>query len=249
MAKPQESPDCPFNVATLQLARSLARLHQRLRGELAKAQSGDTVLVPAGKARAALGHIAILVAFLGYELDPSSLRPIKTQPRLGWSGSLPVPTLQTARSLIRLHQRLRGELAKRKAGEALLVDIKRANRAMIAIEALMPILGVDFDASILRVVLSRKRVGPLGHGYMRSGILAALRVNGSAMTYQELADTLLAKHRKTLTADRYRHFIQKIREAVYNLKIRGGVQPELLTGLRDGISRQRWRLRSRFPPR
>jgi hypothetical protein len=36
---------------------------------------------------------------------------------------------------------------------------------------------------------------------------------------------------------------------VYNLKIRGRVQPELLTGLRDGINRQRWRLRSRLPPR
>lgn len=249
MAKPQESPDCPFNVATLQLARSLVRLHQRLRGELMKAQNGDTVIVLAGTARAALGHIGVLVPFLGYELDPSRLQPIKTEPRLGWSGSLPVPTLQTARSLIRLHQRLRGEIAKQKVGEALLVEIKRAKRTMLAIEALMPILGVDFDASLLRVVLDRKRVGPLGHGYMRSGILAALRVSGSAMTYQELADALLSKHRKTLPADRYRHFLQKIREAVYNLKIRDRVQPELLTGLRDGISRQRWRLRSRLPPR
>ncbi len=249
MAKPQESPYCPFNVATLQLARSLARLHQRLRGELVKAQSGGTVIVPAGTARAALGHIAVLVPFLGNELDPSRIRPIKTEPRLGCPGSLPVPTLQTARSLIRLHQRLRGEFAKQKAGERLLVEIKRAKCTMIAIEALMPILGVDFDASLLRVVRNRKRVGPLGHGYMRSGILTTLRVSGTAMTYQELADALLAKHRKTLPADRYRHFLQKIREAMYNLKIRGRVQPELLTGPRDGFSRQRWRLRSRLPPR
>jgi hypothetical protein len=249
MAKPQESPDCPFSVATLQLARSLVRLHQRMRGELVKAQSGSTVIVPAGPARAALGHIAILVSFLGYELDPGRLRPIRTEPRLDWPGSLPVPTLQTARSLIRLHQRLRGEIAKQKAGETLLVEIKRAKRTMIAIEALMPILGVDFDASLLRVVLNRKRTGPLGHGYLRSGILAALRVRGSAMTYQELADALLAKQHKTLTPDRYRHFLQKTREAVYNLKIRGRVQPELLTGLRDGISRQRWRLRSRLSSR
>jgi hypothetical protein len=249
MAKPQESPDCPFNVATLQLARSLVRLHQRLRGELVKSQSGAAAIVSAVTARASLGHIAVLVPFLGYELDPSKLRPIKTEPRPGWPGSLPVPTLQTARALIRLHQRLRGEVAKHKAGERLLVEIKRAKRTMIAIESLMPILGVDFDASLLRVVLNRKRVGPLGHGYMRSGILAALRVSGTAMTYQELADSLLAKHGKTLPVDRYRHFLQKIREAVYALKIRGRLQPELLTGLRDGVSRQRWRLRSRLPPR
>jgi hypothetical protein len=249
MPKSQESPDCPFNVATLQLARSLVRLHQRLRGELAKAKNGGPVIVPARTARAALGHISILVPFLGYELDPSSLRPITTKPQIGSAGSLPVPTLQTARSLIRLHQRLRGEVAKQKAGERLLVEIKRATRILIAIKALMPILGVDFDASLLRVVRNRKRVGPLGHGYMRSGILAALRVSEIAMTYQELTDALLVKHHKTLTAHRYRHFLQKVREAVYALKIRGRVQPELLTGLRDGVSRQRWRLRSRLPAR
>jgi len=249
MAKPQEILDCPFNVATLQLARSLVRLHQRLRGELVKAQSGAAVIVPASSALAALAHVAVLVPFLGYELDPSTLRPIKTKPRFGSAGSLPVPTLQTARSLIRLHQRLRGEIAKQKAGERLLVEVKRAKRAIIAIEALMPILGVDFDASLLRVVRNRKRVGPLAHGYMRSGILSALRVSGTAMTYQELANGLLAKHHKTLSADRYRHFLQKIREAVYNLKIRGRLQPELLDGLRDGVSRQCWRLRSRLPSR
>ena len=248
MAKTQEIPDCPFNFATLQLARSLVRLHQRLRGEIAKARSGGAVLVPVGTARASLRHVAAIVVFLGYDLDPSRLRPIKTAPKSDWPGLLPVPTLQTARALIRLHQRLRGELAKREAGERFLVDTRRTRRTITAIEALMPLLGIDFDASRLRVVRNRKRVGPFRHGHMRSGILAALRESGASLSYREIADALLIKHRKKLPVDRYRHFLQKIREALYNLKVKGRVQPQLLTGLRDGTSRQRWRLRSRLAP-
>jgi hypothetical protein len=249
MANPPAIRRCPFNIATLQLARALVRMHQRLRGEIIKGQTGSAALVPATTARAALGHVAVLVSFLGYELDPSRLRPIKTQSQAGWPGPLPVPTIQTAQALIRLHQRLRGELTKHKSGERLQVESKRAKRAMIAIEKLMPILGVDFDASRLRVVRNRARVGPLGHGSVRSGILMTLRISGSAMTYRELADALLANYGWTLPADRYRHFLQKVREAAYALKTRGRVQPELLTGLRDGISRQRWSLRSRLPRR
>jgi hypothetical protein len=184
MPRPQSVPRCPFNISTTQVARGLVRIHQRLRGELVKAQSGSTVVVPAAIARPALGHIQVLMSLLGFELDASKLRPIKTQSQAGWPGFLPVPTMQTGRALIRLHQRLRGELAKQQYGEQLLVTIKTVRRAMIAIEALMPILGVDFDESLLRVVRNRVRVSPLGHGGMRAGILSALRMCQKAMTYQ-----------------------------------------------------------------
>jgi hypothetical protein len=48
-----------------------------------------------------------------------------------------------------------------------------------------------------------------------------------------------------LSIGRYRRFRQKIRQACHALAKRGRIEPLLSVGLRDGLTRQRWRIRRR----
>ena len=163
---------------------------------------------------------------------------------------LPVATLQTARGLLRIHARLRGELAKAKDGQDVFLQPDDARAAMGHIAALMPLLGVRFDPSAMKPIRTLPKIGPLGYGDIRAGILAALRASGSWMTYPELVDAVLAKHRVTLDVPAHAHFLQKLREAVHALAGQGAVEKESALKFGDYASVQRCRLSQRlFRPR
>jgi hypothetical protein len=66
----------------------------------------------------------------------------------------------------------------------------------------------------------------LGYGDLRAGILAVLRSAGDWLTYDEIAQAVLAKAGRTLTGPQYRHFLQKLREAAHVLKAKGAVERE-----------------------
>jgi hypothetical protein len=77
--KPQPKP-CPFQIPTTQMARGLIRMHARLRGELAKINLDEEILVPIEEAQAAMVHIEGVLAFIGVDFVPSLIKPIITHP-------------------------------------------------------------------------------------------------------------------------------------------------------------------------
>ena len=170
------------------------------------------------------------------------MKALVERPAATISKALPQPATQAARSLLRLYARLRGELEKAKDGEATLVHADDARRAIHHIASLMPILGVNFEPSALKPVRTHPRVGPLKHGELRAGILAALRASGDWMTYLQMAAAILEKHGITLTLSQHRHFLQKLREAVFALGRKGVLEREKALKPLETKELQRWRL-------
>lgn len=160
--------------------------------------------------------------------------------------ALPIPTTQLAQGLIRLYQRLAGELEKRKTGEAQLLTRDDAQAGMHHIRALLKLLRVDFDPRRIKPRRSRVQIGPLDHGGVRRGILRALKVANRWMTYAEIVDALIVAHDLVLPPDARRHFQQKIREACSILKQGGLIEPELELGPGKEPRRQRWRIAKRL---
>jgi hypothetical protein len=237
----------PFLRHTLLLSRSLIRLHQRLRGEIAKT-TGVLILTP--RAKTAVIHIERLLAFIGVNFCEGALRPvIISGPVTGVTSRLGKPITMTARSLIRLHMRLRGELHKAKIGERPLLAAHDAKSVIRSIEWLLEFFEVDFDPTVLCPVLTRSRRGPFGHGGLRRNIVITLRRSDRWMTYKEIVQALIAAHELKFSHPDYRRFLQKVREALYVMKVRGRVKPKLSIGLKDGRTRQLWRLRARLADR
>ena len=114
---------------------------------------------------------------------------------------LPVPAVQTARALVRLYGRLKGELSKASAGEEVMIPVGDVDLHMSRIIGLMPLLGIDFDPEAVKTVKTRVQVDPLKWGNLRSGTLTVLRHRGDWMTYREIADALLARNRKSQALD------------------------------------------------
>jgi hypothetical protein len=133
---------------------------------------------------------------------------------------LPVPTRQSARALIRIHCRLRGEIEKAKGNVKPLVPRREALATMRHIEAMLKFLGINFDQSALRPTWTVPKVGHLEHGGMRRGILDALR-HGDWLTYREIGKKIVAERRLKLTSKQFHDFLQKLREAMFVMKQRG----------------------------
>src|ERR1700678_3193810 len=134
--------------------------------------------------------------------------------------ALPIPTRQSARALIRLHCRLRGELEKVKGGVKPLVQRREAIATMKHIEAMLKFLGINFDQSALRPTWTVPKVAQLEHGGMRRGILDALR-HGDWLTYREIGKAIVATRSLQLTPKQFHDFLQKLREAMFVMKQRG----------------------------
>lgn len=157
-----------------------------------------------------------------------------------------VATTQTARSLIRIHQLLRGELLKAKDGDDVFVSPADCAQHMANIEGVLRFLDVDFDPSKLKPRRATPKIGPLGYGEVRAGVLAALKRSGNWQTYNEIADEVLRQHGLTLEPAQRRHFLQKLREATHALKSAGAVICEHPLALGNGQAEQRWRLSALF---
>jgi hypothetical protein len=171
----------------------------------------------------------------------------QSQPPSTATFPLPVATTQTARSLIRLHQYLRGELLKREDSEDLLVAHEECRRMMAAIETLLPFLRVNFDPSALKARRAYPKVGPLEYGQIRSGALASLKRAGSWRTYNQVLDDIVTTRRLHLTQRERKHMLQKLREALHALKGAGAVVCERPGArLGDNSFEQRWQLSSMF---
>lgn len=149
---------------------------------------------------------------------------------------------QVARGLLQLHCRLRGELAKAGSGEGQLIPVADAKRYMLHIEALMPLLGVDFDPASLPAIRTRQQIGHLDWGELRTGTLKVLRLNGGWMTYREIMETLLARNRVTLSDHDKTRFLQKVREALFFQMKAGAVEREQVISLGAHDQIQRFRL-------
>lgn len=163
---------------------------------------------------------------------------------------LPIATTQLARGLLRLHSRLRGELAKRADDEELMVDSETATAVLKHVEALVGFLGVRFEPKDLKAIRTRPKIGPLGFGELRLEVLAVLRAHGDWMTYAAIADAIIAKHGLELEPKRHRHFLQKLREAAHALAVEGALERESNLRLGQTTTLQRWRLsRQMFRPR
>jgi hypothetical protein len=130
---------------------------------------------------------------------------------------LPIATRQTARALIRLHCRLRGELLKAERGSEVLVDRKAALTQMAHVEGLLKFLSIRFDQSTLRPLVTVPKVGHLEHGGLRRGILRALKARGTWLTYREITDAIVLDRKLKMTATQHAHFLQAVREAAHAL--------------------------------
>ena len=162
---------------------------------------------------------------------------------------LPIPTVQTARALVRLYGRLKGELSKASVGEGVLIPVDDVKLHMSRIIGLMPLLGIDFDPEAVTTVKTRVQVGPLKWGNLRNGTLTILRHRVDWMTYREIADALLARNRKTETLNvaLMSKFVQKVREALFFQMKAGTVERELEIAVGVSDQHQRFRLsRTKF---
>ena len=159
---------------------------------------------------------------------------------------LPISTTQLARGLIRLHARLRGELAKARDDEELLVDGETAAAMLKHLDAVIAFLGVDFAPSAVRPIRTRPKIGPMGYGDLRAEILAALRAKGAWMAYTDIAQAVIAKRSLNLTPAQRRHFLQKLREATHVLAGQGAVEREHAIRPAEFNAKQRWRLSQRL---
>jgi hypothetical protein len=157
-----------------------------------------------------------------------------------------VKTVQASRALIRVHQYLRGELLKRSCGEEVLVMPEACHQQMEAIEEVLNFLGVNFDASALKPKRAYPKIGPLGYGQVRAGVLAALKRADDWLTYNQLADEIVSLRQLTLTPEQRTHFLQKLREGTHALKRAGAVVCERPASFGENTFEQRWRLSSMF---
>ena len=149
-----------------------------------------------------------------------------------------------------VYQRLAGEILKARSGEAVFIAPEEAKAAMGHVLATLEFLGVKVDRRKLKARRTRPQIGLLSHGGIRRGILKALKASGSWMSYDEIVDSILHTSCIELPVERRRHFQQKIREAVFNLRGTGLIQCEHTISAGDGSRRQRWRLvgRNATPP-
>jgi hypothetical protein len=163
---------------------------------------------------------------------------------------LPIATTQFARALLRLHSRLRGELAKGHDDEELMVDAEAARAMMLHAEALIGFLGIRFEPKELKPIRTRPHTGPLGYGELRAEILAVLRAQGDWLTYAEICEGIIARQSLELEPKQKRQFLQKLREAAHQLAKSGAVERERDLHLGQHATLQRWRLSRRlFRPR
>ena len=153
----------------------------------------------------------------------------------------PIATVSLSRGLELLYARLLGECAKADAGEKVLLPTEQAKVYMNSIEALMPLLGVRFNAPTVRVQRTRPRTGPLGDGDLTAGILATLRDSNDWLTYRQITEAVLASHSMNLSGDALKRFLIALKKALRRLHARGFVvrERDLVAG--DGLL-QRWRL-------
>lgn len=163
-------------------------------------------------------------------------------PKIHKACPLPGSTTQFSRALIRHHSMLRGELLKAKSGRAVLVERKDARRVIRHIEALLDYLGTNFDPKAIKPTRVVPKTGPLEYGDLRSGILAALRRRDDWTTYQEIANWIVTAKRLNLSRERYKHFVQKLREATHILAKEGAVISAHQIAQSDGTKIQQWRL-------
>jgi hypothetical protein len=86
-----------------------------------------------------------------------------------------IATQQTARNLIRLYARLKGEVQKATDGEDTFMWANEAKAYMRHISRLMVLLGIDWHPGDIRPVKTRVQSGPLPWSKLRPRILAVLR--------------------------------------------------------------------------
>lgn len=153
---------------------------------------------------------------------------------------------QAARTLIRTHQLLRGELLKHQDGEDVFLEPEACRKHMADVEAVLKFLAVDFDPQRLKPRRARPKIGPLGYGEVRAGVLDALKRADDWLTYNQLADDILRRHGVELNTGQLKHFLQKLREATHALKQAGAVVCEHALKLGDNSVEQRWRLSAMF---
>lgn len=135
---------------------------------------------------------------------------------------------------------------KHQDGEATFVMPEECVRRMTQIEAVLEFFDVNFDPSQLKPKRARPKIGPLGYGDIRAGVLDALKRTGDWQTYNQLADAVLRKHSIELDTHQRKHFLQKLREATHALKTSGAVICERPLALGDNTVEQRWRLSALF---
>ncbi|MES2784255.1 MAG: hypothetical protein V4684_02245 [Pseudomonadota bacterium] len=155
---------------------------------------------------------------------------------------LPVATTQTARSLIRLYARLKGEVQKAVDGEEALMWPSQAKTYMRYITSLMTLLGVDWDPSLIKPRKTRAKNGPVPWAKLRPGVLAVLRANKGWMTYEEIAVAILKREGVTVEGAPMSLFRQRVREGCWFLVRDGLIEKETPSRRPESEKLQRFRL-------
>jgi len=155
---------------------------------------------------------------------------------------LPKLSVSIVQGLIRIYGRLQGELDKAQDDRDALIDPAQSKVLMGHIEGLMPLFGVDFDPASVKTVRTRVHEGPLKHGELRHGVLLALKKNGGFMTYQEVADFIVAKHRLKLSDSELTLLLLRVKQGMFFLMKLGEVERELEIPKGANDERQRFKL-------
>lgn len=121
---------------------------------------------------------------------------------------LPKLYVSIIQGLIRIYGRLQGEMDKASDGRQRLIEPDQTKGIMGHIEGLMPLFGIDFDPTALKSIRTRVRTGLLKHGELRHGALTALEKSAGFMTYREIMNFIITKHRLKLSVHEQAQLLQ-----------------------------------------
>lgn len=156
---------------------------------------------------------------------------------------LPKLSVSIVQGLIRIYGRLQGEMDKASDGRQLLIEPDQAKKFMGHIEGLMPLFGIDFDPITVKAIRTRVRAGPLKHGELRHGALIALKKNGGFMTYIEIMNFIIARHKLRLSDAEQALLLRRVKEGMFFLLRLNEVERESELGSNGtNDERQRFKL-------
>jgi len=162
---------------------------------------------------------------------------MKTQTAAGCA--LPIQTTQLSRHLVRLYQRLAGEVAKSKTREAPLISPEQAQAGIEHVTGLLALLGANFVPEELNPIRTRPVMGLLPRGAIRNGVLRALSVKGSWLSVADIVQRIVAQHCLVLTPRQRRRLHHTIKNRAAALRKTGLLEREH-SG--PDIRKQRWRI-------
>jgi hypothetical protein len=154
-------------------------------------------------------------------------------------GVLPIQSTQLSRGLVRLYQRLAGELAKAETREKTFLSSDQAKAGMQQVAGLLELLGVNFAPEALKPLRTRPYRGLLARGEIRIGVIRAVKASGGWLSVADIVKRIVSEHRLVLAPGQRRRLHITVKKRAAALR-KAGILEREHSGV--DVRSQRWRL-------